>query len=313
MRQRHFFSGSLNEVPGAFSCYAVLWKALASLGMTIGVVALSAMDAHPIQVGVLPEQEVELPPASAEKTPLVHSISVVLPAYNEEAVIEHTLSVVVSALKNWTHDFEIVLVNDGSKDRTRTLVEHTVQVEPRIRLINHPANKGYGAALVTGFHAVSKDLVFFMDSDGQFDIRDLEQFFPLLEDHDAVLGYRNPRHDPWIRKLNAWGWKQLVRLVFGVQVRDLDCAFKLYRAEFFQTLDLETGGAMINAEIMYKFKRAGYSYTEVGVKHLPRAGGEATGAKPQVILRALYELCIFARKWKKEERLRTSRHTSLPK
>jgi glycosyltransferase involved in cell wall biosynthesis len=170
-------------------------------------------------------------------------------------------------------------------------------------VIHHTVNQGYGAALVSGFEAVSKDLVFFMDSDGQFDIHDLERFFPLLEEYDAVLGYRIDRQDTRMRKLNAWGWKILVGMVFGVYVRDVDCAFKLYPAEFFREHRLETRGAMINTEILYKFMRAGYTYTQVGVHHLPRKSGRATGAKPAVILRAFRELVFFAWKWHREEKI----------
>ncbi|WP_236022841.1 glycosyltransferase family 2 protein [Dictyobacter formicarum] len=263
--------------------------------------AMSSIQGQPAQIGVAPEQYVASELAEIAEGKPSYSLSVVLPAYNEEAVIEKTVTTVATALRKWTDNFEIIVVNDGSKDHTRDIIERLIGDEPRVRLMHHSQNRGYGAALITGFHTVSKDLVFFMDADGQFDIYDLERFFPLIEKFDAVLGYRNPRHDPWIRKLNAWGWKQLVHLVLGVRVRDLDCAFKLYRSEFFQTLTLETRGAMINAEILYKFKRAGHTYAEVGVKHLPRREGQATGAKPAVIVKALRELVFYARKWKREE------------
>jgi glycosyltransferase involved in cell wall biosynthesis len=231
-----------------------------------------------------------------------YSLSVILPAHNEEAAIAETLRNVIDTLTPWVEDFEVVVVNDGSRDRTRAIVETLAAGDPRIRLINHPVNQGYGAALVSGFEAVTKDLAFFMDADGQFDIRDLEQFFPLIEQFDAVLGYRLQRSDTWVRKLNAWGWKWLVRLVFGLRVRDIDCAFKLYPARFFREHRLETRGAMINTEILYKFTRAGYTYTQVGVRHLPRKGGRATGARPAVIARAFRELIIFAWKWRRAER-----------
>jgi glycosyltransferase involved in cell wall biosynthesis len=242
-------------------------------------------------------------PEQTERNKIPYSISVVLPAYNEEAIIKKTVTMVARALRNWTDDFEIVVVNDGSKDKTQAIVEQIVQGEPHLCLRNHPENRGYGSALVTGFRAAQKDLVFFMDSDGQFDISDLAGFFPLIEKYDAVFGYRDPRQDPWMRKVNAWGWKQLVHFVFGIRMRDIDCAFKLYHADFFQTLNLETRGAMINTEIIYKFKRGGYTYAEVGVQHLPRQEGRATGAHPRVIVRALGELVMFAVKWKREERL----------
>ena len=231
-----------------------------------------------------------------------HSLSVIMPAHNEETAIAGTVHGVVNTLKAWVPDFEVIVVNDGSKDRTRSIVEEIAASDQHVRLINHPVNQGYGAALVSGFEAITKDLVFFMDSDGQFDIADLERFFAFIYEYDAVLGYRIDRQDTWVRKLNAWGWKMLVRLVFGLRVRDIDCAFKLYPGKFFHKHRLETRGAMINAEILYKFTRAGYTYTQLGVRHLPRRGGRATGAKPAVIARAFREMFTYARKWHREER-----------
>jgi len=231
-----------------------------------------------------------------------YSLSVILPAHNEEAAIAETVQTVVDTLTAWVQDFEVIVVNDGSKDATRTIVEAIAASDSRVRLINHAINEGYGAALVSGFEAVNKDLAFFMDSDGQFDIHDLERFFPFIDKYDAVLGYRIDRQDTWMRKLNAWGWKLLVSVVLGLRVRDVDCAFKLYRADFFREHRLETRGAMINAELLYKFTRAGYTYTQLGVRHLPRHGGRATGAKPAVIARAFRELFTYAWKWHAEER-----------
>jgi glycosyltransferase involved in cell wall biosynthesis len=232
------------------------------------------------------------------KGKLTYSLSIILPAHNEEVAIRETVCSVRDTVSAWTQDFEMIVVNDGSTDKTRTIVEKMASEDKRIRLINHAENQGYGAALVSGFAAITKELAFFMDSDGQFDIRDLEHFFPLIEAYDAVLGYRIQRRDAWMRKLNAWGWKMLVRLVFGLRVRDIDCAFKLYRSAFFRTCRLETRGAMINTEILYKFTQAGYTYTEVGVRHLPRLGGRASGARLTVILRAFRELFVYAIKWR---------------
>ncbi len=242
------------------------------------------------------------------KTRIKHSLSVIMPAHNEEAAIAATVQSVIETLTAWVQDFEVIVVNDGSKDHTRTILEEVAAKYPHLRIINHSENRGYGAALVSGFEAISKDLVFFMDSDGQFDIHDLEAFFPFIDAYDAVLGYRIHRQDTWVRKLNAWGWKMLVRFVFGLHVRDVDCAFKLYRSNFFQEHRLETRGAMINTEILYKFTRAGYTYTQRGVRHLPRRGGKATGAKPAVIARAFREMFIYARKWHREEQAQKKLH-----
>jgi glycosyltransferase involved in cell wall biosynthesis len=238
-----------------------------------------------------------------------HSLSVVLPAYNEEQVITSTISDVLNVLNTWQMDFEVLVVNDGSIDRTGAIVAALADTHPQLRLITHPTNQGYGAALVSGFAAATKELTFFMDSDGQFDIRDLHMFFLFIEEYDAVIGYRIDRQDSWIRKLNAWGWKQLVGWVLGVRVRDIDCAFKLLHTEFLHQHPLETRGAMINAELLYRLTRAGGSYREVGVHHLSRIGGRATGAKFSVILRALRELFLYVRKWQQEGQGHTTPHT----
>jgi glycosyltransferase involved in cell wall biosynthesis len=202
-------------------------------------------------------------------------------------------------------DAEVLVVNDGSTDRTGAIVAALAATSPRVRLVTHPINQGYGAALASGFAAATKDFTPFMDSDGQFDIRDLQQFFPFIDEYDAVIGYRLNRQDSWMRKLNAWGWKRLIGWVLDIHVRDIDCAFKLIRTDILHQHPLETRGAMINAELLYRLKRAGYTYREVGVHHLPRQGGRATGANPRVIARAFRELFVSARKWRREEQAQT--------
>lgn len=229
-----------------------------------------------------------------------HSLSVILPAYNEAQVIASAVSTVREVLSAWGVEFEIIVVNDGSVDRTEAIVAALAARDPRIRLVTHAVNQGYGSTLVSGFTAATKELTFFMDADGQFDIRDLRAFFRFIEAYDAVIGYRIDRQDSWIRKLNAWGWKLLVGWMLGVHVRDVDCAFKLLRTEFLRQHPLETRGAMINAELLYKLDRAGSTYKEFGVHHLPRRAGRATGAHLRVILRAFRELFIYAHKWQRE-------------
>lgn len=284
------------------SINGILWTNLAKISAIAGTATISYVGMRFSVFNAKKQEAMPIPPPARPHlfiTP--SSLSVVLPAYNEEAVIESTIVTIMSTLTTWMHDFEVIVVNDGSKDRTGEIVARFSAYDGRVRLINHPVNKGYGAALVTGFESVTKETAFFMDSDGQFDINDLARFFPLIEHFDAVLGYRIDRQDTRMRKLNAWGWKQLVRFIFNVHVRDIDCAFKLYRSEFFRKHRLETRGAMINAEILYKLSRAGYTYTEVGVRHLPRKAGKATGAKLSVILRALCEMFVYSRKWYEEE------------
>lgn len=230
-----------------------------------------------------------------------HSLSVVLPAYNEERVISRTISSIRDVLPGWVSDFEVIVVNDGSADQTGAIVAALASTDSRLRLVTHATNQGYGAALVSGFAAATKELTFFMDSDGQFDIHDLQRFFCYIDDYDAVIGYREDRQDSWLRKLNAWGWHLLVGWVLGVHVRDVDCAFKLLHTNFLHQHPLETRGAMINAELLYKLTRNGFIYKELPVHHLSRQAGRATGARPRVILRAMRELFAYARKWRREE------------
>ena len=233
-----------------------------------------------------------------------HNLSVILPAYNEAQVIASTVSTVHSVLDGWKVDFEIIVVNDGSTDQTEAILAALAARDPRIRFVTHPVNQGYGAALVSGFAAATKELTFFMDADGQFDISDLQTFFLFIDRYDAVIGYRRDRQDSWMRKLNAWGWKLLIGWVLGVHVRDVDCAFKLLHTDFLRQHPLETRGAMINAELLHALKQAGGTYKELGVHHLPRQAGRATGAKLRVILRAFRELFSYAHKWRREKQQR---------
>ena len=247
------------------------------------------------------------PPSQADETHQSiksrHSLSVVLPAYNEEEVIAKTVQEILYVLDEWNLESEIIVVDDGSSDRTASVVHAIAAIAPQVRLVNHAVNQGYGAALVSGFAAASKELTFFMDSDGQFRMDDLRAFFAYIDTYDAVLGYRIKRQDTWMRKLNAWGWKTLIRALFGVRVRDIDCAFKLLHTQFLHDNPLESRGAMVNAELLYKLKRSGMTWKEIGVRHLPRRTGKATGARLSVILRAFLELAHYARKWHQEEHI----------
>ena len=254
------------------------------------------------------------PHARHEGTPITrHSLSVILPAYNEAQVIASTVSTVHSVLDGWKVDFEIIVVNDGSTDQTGAILAELAARDPRIRFVTHPVNQGYGAALVSGFAAATKELTFFMDADGQFDISDLRTFFLFIDRYDAVIGYRRDRQDSWLRKLNAWGWKLLIGWVLGVHVRDVDCAFKLLHTDFLRQHPLETRGAMINAELLYTLKQAGGTYKELGVHHLPRQAGRATGASLSVILRAFRELFAYAYKWRRAKQQRIQQAQMLHK
>ncbi len=228
-------------------------------------------------------------------------LSVVLPAWNEEAVIARTVQSVVETLSQVAPDYEVIVVDDGSTDRTGEIAEGLAAANPRIRVVHNRPNRGYGGALIAGFNAVSKDLTFFMDADGQFDIRDITKLLEHIEQADAVLGYREQRQDPPLRIFNAWGWKLLMRLLFGLKVRDVDCAFKLYPTALVRRANVQAQGAMVNTEMLVKLNRLGYKWVEVPVNHYPRQGGKATGANLRVILRAFKELLKLHHRIKHEE------------
>lgn len=226
-------------------------------------------------------------PASSGKT---HAVSFVLPCYNEEANIERAIDEVTRVAERLCAEHEIIVVDDGSADRSAALVAQRTETDPRVRLVQHDGNQGYGEALRSGFTAARLDHVFFTDSDNQFVLDELERFLPWIEHVHVVAGYRANRQDPPARRLMARGWNYLVRVLFYVPVRDIDCAFKLFRRSVFDELDLEAVGAMVSTELMVKVGRAGFGVVEIPVTHLPRTAGEARGADPRVILRAFREL-----------------------
>ncbi len=218
------------------------------------------------------------------------SISVVLPAYNEEENVPKTVAAVVDVMSGLTTDYEVLVVNDGSRDRTAEVTTQLALQFPAVKLVNHPANRGYGAALATGFASATKELVFLTDADNQFDVSEITKLLPHVGEADLVVGYRAPRCDPFHRKLNAYGWNLLVNLLFGPTARDVDCAFKLFKREILDHVAVQSRGATFSAEFLVRARRRGYRIKEVPVKHFPRLAGKPTGARLDVIMRAFREL-----------------------
>jgi glycosyltransferase involved in cell wall biosynthesis len=220
------------------------------------------------------------------------TLSIFFPAHNEEENIAAALESATRVAQEspYIKDYEIIVVDDGSTDNTATIARELAASDSRIRVVSHEKNKGYGAALKTGLSAATMDYVFFTDADLQFDIVELQNLLVHLPHSEVVVGYRAPRQDPWMRLLNARGWNILNRLFFGLRMRDIDCAFKIFKRSLIQNLELHSEGAMINAEILVKLKREGVAIKEVPVSHLPRRAGSPTGAKPSVIFRAFREM-----------------------
>jgi glycosyltransferase involved in cell wall biosynthesis len=224
-------------------------------------------------------------------------VSAVFPAYNEEENIRPSLSQARKVLARYFREWEIIVVNDGSTDNTKIKLEQLLEEDARIKVISHPQNLGYGQALRTGFALARFGLVFFSDSDGQFDLEEMGLLLPYLDQAEIVTGYRLKRADPFHRNLNAWLYNRLVRFVFGLKVRDINCAFKFIKRKVLETVSLESRGALINAELLYKARKNKFKIIEVGVHHYPRRFGSQTGAKPVVVLRMFAELLKWRMKW----------------
>jgi glycosyltransferase involved in cell wall biosynthesis len=218
-------------------------------------------------------------------------LSLVLPAHNEEENLRPVVERALAILPEHCRDWEIIIVNDGSRDRTGEVAAALAAANPeRVRVVTHPRNRGYGAALTSGFAAAGGDYLMFMDSDRQFDIADIARLVPYVGVYDIVAGYRIKRNDPWYRFVIGYTFNAIVTLLFGVFLRDIDCGFKIFRAGLLTGMELTSPGALINTEIHAKANRQGATLVEVGVNHYPRLIGEQSGVKIRVITRAMGEI-----------------------
>ena len=220
----------------------------------------------------------------------IASISVFFPAYNDAPSLPSLIYKTMAALQQMQAEYEVIVVNDGSRDATPRIVEELSRQRPTVRLVSHAVNSGYGAALATGFAAATREYVFLTDGDRQFDVRELEGFLPRLASADIIVGYRRPRADPWQRRLFGWGWNLLVNTMFGHTARDVDCAFKLFPRRLLDDVHLHSTGHTLSPELLIKARRLGYRIAEVRVTHLPRTAGQAKGARIDHIVRSLLEL-----------------------
>jgi glycosyltransferase involved in cell wall biosynthesis len=234
------------------------------------------------------------------------SLSVILPAHDEEANIDAVVRRSLEVLPHITDSFEIVVVDDGSHDGTAGIVRQIADEDARVRLVSHPVNRGYGAALTSGFRASTGDYVMFMDSDRQFDIADLRLLSPFVGEYDIVAGFRQERNDPLHRRIFAEVFNVAVRILFGVHLRDIDCAFKIFRGDQVRGMELTSPGALINTEMQARLRRQGATLMQVGVHHYPRLAGEASGGNPKVILRAMWETLALWIRMRSERTVRTA-------
>ncbi|HYP27832.1 MAG TPA: glycosyltransferase family 2 protein [Blastocatellia bacterium] len=221
------------------------------------------------------------------------SLSIVLPAYNEEANVEQAVNEVSAVARQMGIDHEIILVNDGSTDRTGEVARELALRVPNMRVVEHFPNRGYGGALKAGFAAATKDLIAFFPADRQFVFEEVELLLNRIREADIVCGYRADRQDNVIRKLNAFGWKMVVRLFLGDLCRDIDCGFKVFRRGILSQVNIVSDGAMIDTEMLAGARARGFTIAEEPLTHLPRTSGAATGANFKVIVRAFRDLVQF--------------------
>jgi len=230
-------------------------------------------------------------------TERVARLSYFFPAHNEEANLAGLVEEALATLPSLAESFEIIAVDDGSRDRTAAIADELAAAHPDVvRAVHHPTNLGYGAALRSGLAAARYELVAFTDGDRQFQVRDIGRLTERLGRADrpeVVVGFRIKRADPPIRTIYARLYRLANRIFFGLTVTDVDCACKLFRREALDGLRVESGGAFFSAELLIKLRAAGRSVVEVGVPHYPRTAGSPTGAKPSVVFRAVKDFWLL--------------------
>lgn len=204
------------------------------------------------------------------------SLSLVIPAHNEESGIRHAVREADEALRRVVRRYEILIVDDGSTDATAEVAAAATWNRPQVRILGHTTNRGYGAALRTGFEAARFDRVAFTDADCQFYLDDLAALLPLTARYPLVVGYRADRQDPWPRRFASWGYNLLARRLLGTRVRDCDCALKVFRKDALANLLPESRGFFVNAEMLTRARQLGYAVAEVPVRHRPRVRGRST-------------------------------------
>lgn len=232
----------------------------------------------------------EVPAAAPRPAPLLPGLSIVLPCYQEEANVADAIRAAESAAARTSEEYEILVVDDGSTDATAEIAARFVDGSGRVRLLIHSHNRGYGAAVRSGIDAAAMPWVLLTDADLQFDLRELEDFVMLTRSADLVAGRRVLRQDPLPRRINGAAWNWLMRTLFDLPVRDVDCAFKLVRRDLLDGVALSSTGALISAELLIGCRAQGARIVEHGVRHRPRAAGDQSGARLGVIARAFAEL-----------------------
>lgn len=232
------------------------------------------------------------------------SLSVFFPAYHDEENIGKVAASAVEVLEELGCEYEVIIVHDGSPDRTGEVADGLARRYPGVRVIHHERNLGYGAALKTGFTNARNEYIFYTDGDNQFDVRDLRKFVALVGLSDLVIGFRNRKRYSLYRKVTSFTYNLVLQVLFDLPYRDVDCAFKLVPKSLIDGIRIDSADAFIDAELLIKAQQRGMSITEIGVSHYDREAGASTGGKVKVILGTIREMIRFYRQMRAEGRER---------
>lgn len=236
---------------------------------------------------------------------MIDGISIILPALNEEENIEAAIHDIITYFDSGEEKYEVIVINDGSTDSTGDIADRMTREDNSVRVVHHSVNKGYGSALKRGFDISRYKYVFFTDSDRQFDVKGLDILLPLIKTDavEIIIGYRLKRKDPFTRRFLSWGYNSLVGYLFDLNVKDIDCAFKIFRKDIFSKIEIESKNFFVNTEILAKARHFGFNILEVGVSHFPRTAGKTTVSLKHIPLTLieLYRISKEIKKLKKNE------------
>jgi glycosyltransferase involved in cell wall biosynthesis len=219
-----------------------------------------------------------------------HRLSIILPAYNEEENLPIAVDRSLGVLARVASEYEVLIVDDGSTDDTDRVARRLVDENANsVRLLRHACNQGKGAALRTGFDNASYELVFYTDSDNQFDVSELKYFLPMMKEHDLVIGFRVYRYDHVLRRIVSWFYNRLIAVMFRLRLRDVNCSFKLMRREVVDQIDLKCDNFFVDTELLARARKCNFRIAQKGVRHYPRMAGETT-IRPSDVPQTLQEV-----------------------
>jgi len=222
-----------------------------------------------------------------------YAISFFCPAYNDEKNIEETVISAINFLKSVAREYEVIVIDDGSSDATGEVADSLAKNLENVRVIHHLENKGYGAALRTGFKNSKYPIIIYTDGDHQFDITEFSKMLPLLKNYDCVIGFRINRADSALRLFQSKVYNFIINVLFGLKVKDVDCAMKAFHRYVIENVQTNFSSTLFCAELLLKIKLKGFRVAQVGVHHYPRKHGKAAGGSLRVVIRTIIDLIKF--------------------